>query len=777
MKKMFLNVFTLLILPFSLVAQNGRYSIKGTIADEQAEPLVSATVVVRQNGQLITGAITDTAGYYAVSGLSGGDYELNVSFLGFETHVQSLSVSANQSLDTIVLKDMSTAIGEVVVTGQRRRFSMSGSSITVPIENTALSYETDVMDILRKIPGMTLSQGELTSFAGEKPDIYINGRKIRSVGEVRQLSVKDIKTIVLDTSPGSKYDASAGAVLLITTRSKLDGWSMQLDGELKRNHRTGNSEAIKINYNRSALNVFASFGYDDSRRKSVQLMQAEIYTPDTLWKQRSSVTSERHIYKEYAFSLGADYTFGDAHSGGVKYDGVSEAVYDRSPYESDIHAGNSPFAALKGEMATENDDFEHHVNGWYKGKLSPKTELDVYADYVQSNKRRDQQSREISSEYGTEDVASDNISNYFVYAVSSRLNRAFGDMHLLTLGYDWSLVDGRSSLTYRGGVAGDSETGSAESKLAGYVTYSYKNRPFSLEAGLRYEKVHYTYDDLFDRSNSMDRNYVNLFPGISISHAKNELNQSLSYRITTVRPNFNMLNNYSTYVNRFMYQTGNPKLRPQLSHRMQYSASYRFVWLSLGYIYNNNYIGSFFHNQGNNASTLIYSWQNFDRQQQLNATVSVHHRTGFYEPSLTGMFRKNIQQVDVLDQKVTVDRPLFIFRMNNALYLPLDIFLNIEYQYQSAGSVQIYTFKPVHTFNMNFSKSFCKNALQVNVQFNDIFRRDISIYEGKYDNIGFSQREDQDRRSAALHIVYRFNNFSKKNRGQSAAGDEINRLH
>ncbi|MDR2119306.1 MAG: outer membrane beta-barrel protein [Tannerella sp.] len=774
---MFLSAAALLFLPFLPAAQNGKYAIKGVVADEQAEPLSGATVVVRQNDRLIMGAITDTAGYYVVGGLSVGDYELNVSFLGLETYVRPLSVPSGSALpDTIVLKDLSTAIDEVVVTGRRRRFQVSGSSITVPVENTALSYETDITDVLRKIPGMTLSQGELTSFVGGKPDIYINGRKIQSDNEVRQLSVKDIKSVELDTNPGSRYDASAGAVLLITTVRKPNGWSLQTDGEWKQNHRPNHLEAVKVNYNHSGLNLFASFGYDDSRRKSVQQMEAEIYTPDTLWRQRSSVVSERHIYKEYTFSLGADYALGDAHSIGVKYDGVRDAIYDRSPYESSIRAGNALPAVLKGEMTLRNNDSEHHVNAYYIKSLAQKAELDVYADYVRSNKNRKQQSEEVSEEYGTEYVLNNSRSDFSVYAISPRLNYTLNPAQLLTVGFDWNLVDGDNSLVYTGGIADDSHTASTESKRAGYIMYSYKAGAFSANAGLRYENMHYAYRDVLKPENNMDKSYNDWFPSVNFAYTHQSLHQSLAYRITTVRPNFNMLSNYTTYMNRFMYQAGNPKLRPQMSHRVQYSASYRFVLLSLGYTYNRNYIGSFFHNQGNNASTLIYSWQNFDRQQQLNATVGLQHRMGFYEPSLTGMFRKNIQQVDVQGQQATVDKPMYIFRINNALYLPAGIFLNLEYQYQSAGSVQIYTFKPVHTCNANLSKSFLNDALRVNVQFNDIFGRDVSIYTGEYGNIRFGQHENQDRRSVAVRIAYRFNNFSKKYKGQSAAGDEINRL-
>ena len=43
-------------------------------------------------------------------------------------------------------------------------------------------------------------------------------------------------------------------------------------------------------------------------------------------------------------------------------------------------------------------------------------------------------------------------------------------------------------------------------------------------------------------------------------------------------------------------------------------------------------------------------------------------------------------------------------------------------------------------------------------------------------NIYFWQNEDQDQRHVSLSVVYRFNNYSKKYKGQSAADDVLNRL-
>ncbi|MDR0757496.1 MAG: outer membrane beta-barrel protein, partial [Tannerella sp.] len=693
------NIYAILIACMMTCSMYAQHSITGTVKEQTGDaPVAFATVaLLQQDSSIVTGCTTDNDGLFTLQNVASGQYIIRVSFIGYATETRTVAVEqADVSLGIVALKDISAELGEVIVTGQRKAFQMKGGNIIATIENTSLGKETDMMDVLRKIPGMTSSQGELESFAGGKPDIYINGRKVQSIDEVRQLSVKDVKTVELNTNPGSEYDASVSAVLLIRTRRREQGFSMQLEGEARRNHRTSHNENIRLNYNSGSLNLFAMLGFDDDRRRSFQEMETGVATPDTLWRQQTTITSDYASIKQYAWSLGADYAVNEKQSLGIKYDGTRENVADRSPYSTALHANGQPLTVLSGQSYLANRDWENHINTYYAGNLSAATEVNVYADYLRTHKGRDQTSEELSSAYGAAEVVTVNRSDYQVFAVSPKLKHTFGEGRTLTAGADLSLVEGESILTYNGGVADNSETASSESKTAGYVAYEQGGEVFDWNAGLRYERVQYKYHDLLYNTNNIDKTYSNFFPSVGVSVHAGAVRQSFSYRIMTVRPNFNLLNNYTTYLNRFFYQAGNPMLTPQLSHRLQYSFAYKFAYLALGYTHNSDFIGSYFYTLPERPSTVVYSWRNFDRQRRLNATLNLRRRMGFYEPSLTVMWMKNMQEVALTDGIRTVEKPRLIINMNNSLHLPSGFFANIEYQYQSAGSIQIFTFEPSH---------------------------------------------------------------------------------
>lgn len=752
-------------------------SLKGQVLDEQSMPMESTTIMLKKGEKVVTGSITDAAGNYFIPNIPAGDYELCISFLGYETFTQPIRITTDTALQPITLKDGAVAMGEVIVTGSAPAFKMKGGSVIANVANSVLSRETRVLDVLRKIPGMTMEGGNLTSFTGGTPLIYINGKKTRSIDEVKQLEVKNIKNVELITNPGAEYDASVGAVLLITTTKRLEGWSVQLNGELTQNHKLSNEESVKLNYQTGGLNLFGTFTYGDYRRKSHQLMKTVITTPDTIWTQDLDQQCKAMQYSSYNYSAGADYAISDRNSIGIQYDGYLSKDYNDAPSFSTITTNGEPYDYIKGNSLLKNDnDYYHHLNAYYTGKLNEKLKLDVYTDYAHTHNGRLQKVTEESERFGLSEVTNTNEADYNVYAISPKLTYNLTDEHSFVMGGEWNKVTGNSFLEYEGGTGSNSKSETEEEKYAGFISYSYSKGDFSLNAGLRYENVTYNYHDLYDVGNNISRTYRNFFPSFGISYKTKEVSQSLSYRTGISRPDFGRLNNYSYYVNRFDYQEGNPLLVPQTSHRFLYSLSYDFLYLSLGYTYIKDFIGFYMYSHPQKPEVSVNTWRNYDKQQQLSAVINLRHRFGFYEPSLTGMYRQCIQKVESIDGELSVDKPTWIVTFENNFHLPKNWLVNLEYNYTSSGSYQWITSRAQHNMNVSISKTFLNEKLQVRLAGEHLLERRMSLYDGRINNIYFWQDEDQDERHVSLSVVYRFNNYSKKYKGKSAADDVLNRL-
>lgn len=128
--------------------------VKGTVTDEQGEPLIGASIAVKGTSQ---GVITDFNGQFSID--ASKNATLIVSYVGYRS--EEVQVKGQSNLK-IVLKEDSKIIDEVVVTAlgiKRERKALGYSIGEVKGEELEKAKETNVINSLAgKIPGLVISQ-------------------------------------------------------------------------------------------------------------------------------------------------------------------------------------------------------------------------------------------------------------------------------------------------------------------------------------------------------------------------------------------------------------------------------------------------------------------------------------------------------------------------------------------------------------------------------------------------------------------------------------------
>lgn len=128
--------------------------VKGTVTDEQGEPLIGASIAVKGTTQ---GVITDFNGQFSID--ASKNATLIVSYVGYRS--EEVQVKGQSNLK-IVLKEDSRIIDEVVVTAlgiKRERKALGYSIGEVKGEELEKAKETNVINSLAgKIPGLVISQ-------------------------------------------------------------------------------------------------------------------------------------------------------------------------------------------------------------------------------------------------------------------------------------------------------------------------------------------------------------------------------------------------------------------------------------------------------------------------------------------------------------------------------------------------------------------------------------------------------------------------------------------
>lgn len=130
------------------------------------EPVAFATVTAKPSGQAV---LTDDQGRFAMS-LRPGTYSITVSFVGYETHVEQIHLTAERQL-SISLHENSQLLQEVVVTAKE----LNGLTTSSRIDRDAMAHlqPTSLTDLMELLPGNVSKDPDMGS---------VNTIKLRETG-------------------------------------------------------------------------------------------------------------------------------------------------------------------------------------------------------------------------------------------------------------------------------------------------------------------------------------------------------------------------------------------------------------------------------------------------------------------------------------------------------------------------------------------------------------------------------------------------------------------
>ena len=179
MKTFLFNSIFLLCIQFTF-AQVG--ILKGKVTDTHGEPLLGATVLVKETN---IGTTTDKEGGFSIKAQKGNTLE--VSYIGYQTK----KVKINQMAMTIILKEDVQEIEGVVVTGYQKIKNrvFTGASTSVKMEKIKMDGVADVSRMLEgRVAGLSIQN--VTGSFGSAPRINIRGGA-SIIGNVQPLWVID----------------------------------------------------------------------------------------------------------------------------------------------------------------------------------------------------------------------------------------------------------------------------------------------------------------------------------------------------------------------------------------------------------------------------------------------------------------------------------------------------------------------------------------------------------------------------------------------------------
>lgn len=207
---------------------------KGLVVDQEGNPLIGATVIVK--GDKRQNTITDLSGEFRLQNLAEGA-TLQISYIGFRTEEVKIG---KESFAKVILKEDEAVLNEVVVVGYgtQKKQTLTGAISTLSGETVLTTKSTSVAQSLQgKIAGVQIRQQDgqpggfssMVQIRGFGSPLYVIDGVVRDSGdggsEFQRMNPEDIESIsVLKDGAAAIYGMNAAnGVVIITTKKGRQG--------------------------------------------------------------------------------------------------------------------------------------------------------------------------------------------------------------------------------------------------------------------------------------------------------------------------------------------------------------------------------------------------------------------------------------------------------------------------------------------------------------------------------------------------------------------------
>ncbi len=276
-------ICVLALAPIVGQAQSTKSDIRGFVYDgDNGDRSVAAVVTAvkdKSDGTVVRSILSDNDGYYALTGLTPGDYWVRVSHPGFDTLYEKVKVliGLNTKKDFYLQHISTMEAVEISVKGKSRDAQVGVTNIEARAiyKMPAVGAEPDILQYLQILPGVVFSgdQGGQLYIRGGSPimnKVMMDGLTIynpfHSIGLFSVFETDLIQTAdVYSAGFGAEYGGRISAVVDIKTRDgnrkRMAGKvglttftsKLLLESPLRKYQQGKNNSSIAISYKNSFL--------------------------------------------------------------------------------------------------------------------------------------------------------------------------------------------------------------------------------------------------------------------------------------------------------------------------------------------------------------------------------------------------------------------------------------------------------------------------------------------------------------------------------------------
>ncbi|HUC81254.1 MAG TPA: TonB-dependent receptor [Flavisolibacter sp.] len=808
------QLFTLAILftAFGFAANAQKGKISGSVTDGTQKTVESATVSLLKaaDSSVVKFTVASKTGGFGFEEIGFGKYLVSVSAVGHQKRFSpAFELSATNSdvkLGALELVAETKAMSGVTVTARRPLVEQKIDRTVVNVEASVTNVGSSAIEVLEKSPGISVDKDGNISLKGKQGVmVLVDGRPTQLSGAdlanlLRSMNASQLDQIEIMTNPPAKYDAAgnAGIINIKTKKTKTVGYNGSFNVNYGQGMLPKINEGLVFNYRQGAWNLFTnlSHGYRQNRNQlDIQRNFVDNNTKNLVshFDQEARMKNSR---SSYSGKLGADYTPGKNTTIGVVFSGFTSPSNFRNNNVIHIYDANKTLTTKTRALSLQDESWKNYsANLNFRQVLDTSgKELTADLDYVKYDAMNNQS---LSNYYFTANGATkqkgDTLYGRLPQQIDIYGGRADYVMPLkggarFEAGLKTSIVKTDNNAIYdtvsNGEVIRDNNRSNhfiyEENINAAYVNLSGQlSKKWSGQLGLRLENTNAKGNQL-TTNEDFNRNYTQLFPTAYLQYTANDKNSFvLNYGRRIRRPNYESLNPFIEYLDRYTSQQGNPNLRPQFSHNLELSHTYKgFLTSTLNFSQTNDIIQQVI--EQNELTNETYVKQaNIARQQQVGLAISANKSiTKWWTNSIyVNLFYNKFDGL-VNNTPVTIEATTLMLNGSQQFKLTKSLTTELSGWFRTAGIEGVIKAGAMGGLNLGFSQNIIKDKGTIRLTVRDILYSQRFKAESKYGNVDAAFQERNDSRVVTLGFTYRFSKgkVSGPKKRSSSSSDEQNRV-
>ncbi len=585
-----------LLFAIGVHANSQNIPIQIKTVNQSRQPIAGATVTVYSLPDSLSRLqkISDSLGVALFDLQLNHPYQLEITSVGYKTSTKNITVREESSQFVVAIEPESKSLSGVVVTANRPLMRQEDDKTIVDPENLALS-STNAYEIVEKTPGLFVDQdGNIYLSSTTPARVYINGREQKMSAAdmatlLKSLPPNAIASIEIMRTPSARYDASGGGGIVNVILKK--GVRIGLTGSVNAglNQGTYGNQIAGFTLNNNDGKWTQSLNIQISNRNNFEELKSERnFSPDSLLSQKAET---KYPAKSFYIGYGVGYQFTDKFE--LNYDGRFSRNHseNRSINLSEIRRLSSNSTVTSNEALVQSDGRNRTLNQGLNAKYKlddngSEWTADLSYTYSPNNTQQVFSTSFFvpSLPVSSGDGSIENALTFF----SAQTNLLKKLQHKITVegGLKSTNVSFENSTSYFRTIGGNKIQDKVRSGAYNYkeninAAYLQASKTFGqiiLKAGTRLENTNMVGHQLEPKDTSFTLHRTDFFPYVYLSRtimkiAGFDLKAYLVYRRTINRPAYEYLNPSQRYIDPYLFETGNPSLRPQFTSNYEANIS------------------------------------------------------------------------------------------------------------------------------------------------------------------------------------------------------------